>query len=125
LERGKVQNMPVKFDSFVDDIIKTYSLIPHPEGGYYKETYRSSSDISALERNYCTAIYYLLTKDAKSNLHRIKSDEIWHFYLGSPMTVAIIHSNERIEEITLGQDIKAGHKLQYVVPANTWFGAFP
>ncbi|WRH67061.1 MAG: cupin domain-containing protein [Planktothrix sp. GU0601_MAG3] len=74
----------------VEELIEKYQLIPHPEGGYFRETYRSDGVIphSALpgnfkgDRNYCTGIYFLLPQGTKSCLHRIQSDEMWHFYLG-------------------------------------------
>jgi predicted cupin superfamily sugar epimerase len=117
----------------VEQLIKTFDLMPHPEGGYFKETYRASESAkqTALpkrfkgERSFSTAIYYLLPEGAKSRLHRIASDEIWHFYLGGPLVVVEILSDGSSKKTTLGQDISKGQSVQYVVRAGNWFGAFP
>jgi len=111
-------------------IIELLGLKPHPEGGYYRETYRSDEKIprSALpsryagDRNAGTAIYYMLTPETFSAMHRIKTDEIFHFYLGDPVTMLQLHPDGRGETITLGGDIEAGHCLQCVVPKNVWQG---
>lgn len=117
-----------------DTIIKTYDLLPHPEGGFYRESYRSVGSIpkNALpapwqgDRSYSTAIYFLLPQGATSNLHRIASDEVWHFYLGGALEIVSIHpTSGEITVITLGQDIAHGEQLQAVVPAGYWFGAYP
>jgi len=115
------------------DLIRHFDLQPHPEGGYFRQTYRSSGVIrqSALppafggDRAYATMIYYLLPKGAKSHLHRLQSDEMWHFYLGGPMHVAQLNAGGREETVTLGSDVTRGEQLQYVAPAGTWFGAYP
>ncbi len=72
-----------------------------------------------------TAIYYLLAAGMKSKLHRIASDELWHFYKGGPLTVAVIHPDGSVEENVLGPDLLGGHKAQLAVRAGCWFGAFP
>ena len=117
----------------IAELIRVYKLKPHPEGGYFRESYRSAGTIPAAalggnlsgERNCSTAIYFLLPEGSKSKLHRIKSDETWHFYMGGPLTLAQIFPDGRVENVTLGQDIKAGQKFQHVVPAGCWFGAYP
>lgn len=117
----------------IAELIRLYKLEPHPEGGYFRESYRSDTTIPADAlgsafggaRNCSTAIYFLLPEGSKSALHRIKSDEVWHFYLGGPLTLAQILPDGRTECSTLGSDIKAGQKLQHVVPAGCWFGAYP
>ena len=114
-------------------LIKRFGLVAHPEGGYYRESYRSDGIIpqSGLperftgSRHFSTAIYFLLEQGQYSRLHRIRSDEIWHFYLGGPLRLAMIHPDGKTDEIILGQDIAAGQTLQYVVPAGVWFGATP
>ena len=114
-------------------LIKQFGLVAHPEGGYYRESYRSDGIIpqSGLpepftgSRHFSTAIYFLLEQGQYSRLHRIRSDEIWHFYLGGPLRLAMIHPDGKTDEIILGQDIAAGQTLQYVVPAGVWFGATP
>ena len=119
-------------DVKVEEIIELLSLKPHPEGGYFRESYRTPGRIAAdalpeeygSERSYCTAIYYLLEGKAYSRLHRIASDEIWHFYLGDPLVVAEIDHEGQIRETTLGPDLKDGQRLQHVVTAKCWFGAY-
>ncbi|MBI4223426.1 MAG: cupin domain-containing protein [Deltaproteobacteria bacterium] len=117
----------------VEDLINRYDLKPHPEGGYYQETYRAEGTIAeeALpknfkgDRNWSTAIYFLLPEGAKSKLHRLAADEVFHFYLGGPLTIAQIFPDGKVEKTVLGPDVKAGHKPQHVVPAGCWFGATP
>lgn len=115
------------------EIIDLYQLAPHPEGGYYSETYRSTGEIDGSlltpqlngKRSYSTAIYFLLEKGQKSQLHRLQFDEIFHFYLGEPLSVWILYPDHRFEKITMGQDILSGQQMQLVIPANSWFGAIP
>lgn len=116
-----------------ETLIERFGLMAHPEGGYFSESYRSDGMIpqNALpeqftgSRHFSTAIYFLLEKGHYSHLHRIHSDEIWHFYLGGPLRLAMLHPDGRTEEVILGQDIEAGQLLQYAVPAGVWFGATP
>ena len=117
----------------VDYLIKEFDLQPHPEGGYFREPYRAQGIIKKQvlpptfkgDRNYSTTVYFLLPKRSKSRLHRLPSDEVWHFYLGGPLKLIIINKEGAVEEITLGHNVQAGHKLQYVVPAGLWFGSYP
>lgn len=110
--------------------IKNLNLQKHPEGGFYRETYRSgekisTSDNSALfpgNRNYSTAIYFLLKGQQHSKFHRILSDEIWHFHTGSAATIHIIHPDSLYEAKYLGPDLQKGQEFQQVVPAQSWFG---
>ncbi len=114
-------------------LINLLQLKPHPEGGYFKETYRALEEIpiAALpqrftgNRNYCTAIYYLLQQGGRSVFHRIKSDECWHFYEGVTLLVHVIENDGNYYSIKLGKDIAAGETFQFVVPANTWFASEP
>ena len=114
-------------------MIELFKLEPHPEGGFFRETYRSKEYFSAAglpgrygaDRNFSTAIYYLLPEGAKSHLHRLKSDEFWHFYLGGPLELIQICPGGTAEEIILGHDISGGQQLQHLVPAGCWFGAQP
>ncbi len=116
----------------VEELIRLHDLKPHPEGGYYKETYRAPAlcERSALppgfkgDRNFSTAILFLLPGGATSKLHRIPADEMWHFYLGDPLTVVQISPRGRVELIRLGHDLGSGLALQHVVPAGYWFGAY-
>jgi hypothetical protein len=121
------------FDITVQQLVQQFQLQPHPEGGYYKETYRSPEIIpqQILSRNFggdrafSTAIYFLLEKENFSAFHRIESDEVWHFYAGQTLLVHIIHLNGKLETIHLGNDILKGEQFQYVVPARCWFASEP
>ena len=91
------------------ELIRALGLQPHPEGGWYRETYRATESIAtgglperyAGPRSHATAIYFLLTSDTFSALHRLKSDEQWHFYGGSPLSLHLIHADGRYTPITL------------------------
>ena len=116
----------------VDFLMKHLALAPLPEeGGYFVETYRSAVEIpcACLPGRYTdrraagTAIYYLLTPDTFSALHRLPGDEIYHFYLGDPVDLLMLHSDGRGETITLGQDLEAGMRLQTVAPGEIWQGS--
>jgi predicted cupin superfamily sugar epimerase len=104
-------------------LIRLLQLLPHPEGGYYRETYRSESsiDVNGKKRNYCTGIYFLLEKDNFSALHRIKSDELWHFYAGDPLEIIEINPSGNLTITTLGE--KDQVNFQYCVKAGNWFGS--
>lgn len=112
-------------------IAEKLNLLPHPEGGFYKETYRSSGIISEENlgsgfdgsRNYSTCIYFLLTSEAFSAFHRIKQDEFWHYYKGSPIRLHIISENGIYNQIIIGNDLEQNEIPQYVVKANDWFAA--
>ena len=114
-------------------LINFYNLLPHPEGGYYKETYKSDEIInrSALpnrfdgDRVFSTAIFFLLERGEFSAFHRIKSDECWHFYSGGTLLVYIIEADGQMEIIRMGNDIENRELFQYVVPANCWFASIP
>ena len=119
--------------SFTNQLIQKYNLQPHPEGGWYKQTYKSNEEINAdalperfgANRAFSTAIYFLLEKGNFSAFHRIKSDECWHFYVGDPLLIYIIEKNGGLKVISLGSDLEKGHSFQYVVPANCWFASRP
>ncbi len=116
-----------------ETLIKKFQLQPHPEGGLFKETYRATGaiqkthlpDVYGGNRNYSTAIYYLLLPDTKSQFHKLKSDEIWHFYLGGSLTLVQIFEAGKIEKMVLGPNIEANEKVQHVIQANCWFCAYP
>jgi predicted cupin superfamily sugar epimerase len=117
----------------VEELKKLLNLSPLPiEGGYFVETYRSPELVlqAALpsrysgDRAFGTAIYFLLAPDTFSALHRLKSDEVYHFYLGDPVTMLLLHPNGESEVIVLGQDIEAGQRLQTVAPRGSWQGSF-
>jgi predicted cupin superfamily sugar epimerase len=105
-------------------IIHHLHLLPHPEGGYYRETYRAASTLATPDgqRNVSTAIYYLLENDDKSRFHRIKSDELWFFHQGQPVEIMLLVEGQ-LSRMMLGSDFASGAVPQAVVPANTWFAA--
>jgi predicted cupin superfamily sugar epimerase len=112
--------------------INGLQLSPHPEGGFFKETYRSQEIIptQALpsrfsgDRALCTSIYYLLEAGDFSAFHRIKSDELWHFYAGGPLDLHMLHEAMHTH-VVIGNDIAAGQHIQFVVPAGAWFASTP
>jgi predicted cupin superfamily sugar epimerase len=113
----------------VQELVTTFQLQPHPEGGYFKETYRSEDKIvtNGSEfpngRNYATAIYFLIEKDNFSAFHRIKSDETWHFYTGDALEVIEIDLQGNLIRTQVGADLKKGQTFQYTVKAGHWFGS--
>ncbi|MBV9124370.1 MAG: cupin domain-containing protein [Planctomycetes bacterium] len=115
-----------------EEIIHTLGLQPLPgEGGYYRETYRSTDQLPGsvlpprygMDKSAGTAIFYLLTADTFSALHRLKTDEIFHFYLGDPVHMLQLGPDGQGRVITLGQDLPAGHQLQVLVPRGVWQGS--
>lgn len=115
----------------VDTFVKALNLLPHPEGGYYKETYRSEGKITHTclsrdfegDRNMATGIYFLIEKGNFSALHKIKSDETWHFYYGDALEVIEINEQGELTITQIGSNILKGETFQYTVKANTWFGS--
>jgi len=114
--------------------VEKHQMLPHPEGGYFTETYRATEQIpkAALpdrfngSRAFSTAIYFLLEGHHFSALHRIQADEVWHFYAGDPLEVFVIHPvSGALKIIRLGPDPDAGEVFQAVVPAGAWFGSRP
>lgn len=101
------------------------SLLPK-EGGYYRETYRSAGVFEPVgfpgRRSFGTAIYYLLTSETCSAMHRLPDDEVFHFYLGDPIEMLMLYPDATSEIAVLGPDIDT-MKLQHVVPAGTWQGS--
>lgn len=110
-------------------LIERFGLMPHPEGGFYKETYKSIETYShhhlpdrfSGDRYFSSAIYFLLEKGNYSAFHRIKSDECWHFYDGDPLWVHVIYPNGKLETISLGNRERTVY--QFVVPAGCWFAS--
>ena len=116
-----------------EEIIEKLNLQPLPqEGGYYVESYRSFEEIPkvglperyAQKKSFGTAIYYLLTPETFSALHRLPTDEVFHFYLGDPVTMVQLHPDGSCERFTLGTDIINGQRVQLMVPKGTWQGSF-
>lgn len=119
--------MPNSAQYWIDQL----NLIAHPEGGYYRETYRSELSIArealppqfAGARLVSTAIYFLLAGDNFSAFHRLRSDELWHFYAGGAITVQVIEPDGSLLEIHLGRDPRAGEVFQAAVKAGRWFAS--
>ncbi|GAA3626685.1 cupin domain-containing protein [Flavivirga jejuensis] len=115
----------------IQKIVDKLELQPHPEGGYFKEVYRSGGLINEEnlgegftgQRNYATSIYFLLTSDSFSAFHRIRQDEIWHFYKGAPIKLHIISDAGIYSNTIIGNDIEKGQNPQFVVKAKDWFAA--
>ena len=111
--------------------IRMLDLKMHPEGGYFKEIYRSDEIISEKclpqrfdgDRVFATCIYYLLYQTDFSAFHEINQDEVWHFYDGSSLTIHIIDQNGTYSHAKLGRDIENGETFQKVVRANSLFAA--
>jgi len=113
--------------------IDKLKLSPHPEGGFFRETYRSAELLSREclperfdgERSFSTAIYFLLRIGEFSAFHSIKQDELWHFYDGAPLLLHIIDVNGKYYTIKLGSNPEKDEIFQAVIPAGSWFGAQP
>jgi len=103
------------------DIIARFDLQPHPEGGYFRETFRDDRT-DANGRALSTAILFLLARDQRSHWHRVDAAEAWHHYAGSPLVLEIVEGGRR-QTVRLGSDIAAGEMPQAVVPAHAWQAA--
>ena len=106
--------------------IKQLELEAHPEGGYFKETYRAKETVNnrnGLKRSASTGIYFLMTGTAFSAFHKIESDEMWHFYDGAALSVYIILPTGELDILKIGNNIENGEQLQGVVPAGCWFAS--
>jgi uncharacterized protein len=114
-----------------EEVIARLQLEPLTiEGGYFRETYRSTAKVPAAalkvgqggERSVSTAIYYLLTPDSFSAIHRVASDEVFHFYAGDPVEMLQLWPNGAGRTLMIGNDLAAGHTPQVVVPGGVWQG---
>ncbi|CAM0907646.1 unnamed protein product [Alopecurus aequalis] len=121
-------------DMTATEVAALLDLKPHPEGGFYAETFRDSSvslTTAQLPPQYkvgravSTAIYFLLPTGSVSRLHRIPCAETWHFYKGDPLTVFELHDDGHVDLTVIGPHLDAGQRPQYTVPPNVWFGSFP
>ena len=110
-------------DQEIEKIVAELNMLPHPEGGYYAEVYRSPMEIPGKERQLMTSIYFLLTSDNVSNFHRIKSDELWFHHAGSPITVHVLNEEQGHVEIKVGSDILKGEHPQALVKGGEIFGS--
>lgn len=100
------------------EVIRLLRLKPHPEGGHYRETFRDPA-VSGNGRAASTAIYFLLAAGEISRWHRVDAAEVWHWYAGAPLSLAIVQDGTR-RDIRLGTDLAAGERPQAVVPAHAW-----
>ena len=107
-----------------DEVIRHLDLAPHPEGGYFKETFRDAL-CNSEGRSSGTAIYYLLKAGEFSKWHRVDAAEIWHWYAGGPLELSVSGREGNIQQHILGTDFKAGQLPQIVVPLNVWQSAKP
>ena len=111
--------------------IEKLKLEKHPEGGYFREVYRADETIPkhslherySGERNHSTSIYFLITNKKFSAFHRIKSDETWHFYTGSTITIHTINESGKYSTVKLGSNPEKGEVFQFTIPHSTWFAA--
>lgn len=110
-------------------LIESLNLSAHPEGGFYRETFRAPLRLDGLPhgdiRHASTAIYFLLPAGTFSAWHRVRSDELWHFYDGEPLALHLLDAQGRHEIIRLGRDVRNGERPQAVVPAGVWQAAVP
>lgn len=113
----------VAVDDTANAIIDRLGLSPHPEGGWYAETWRHESDGDG--RGAGTAIYYLLAAGQRSHWHRVDATEIWHHYAGDPLLLSVHVGDDATLDIVLGDDLGAGHVPQAIVPAGAWQAAEP
>lgn len=109
-----------------EELIRGLELLPHPEGGFYRETYRAAQTVGG-GRAAATMIYFLLPAGQVSRLHRIDADEGWHHYLGGTLEVYELDERDpgRVHVTRLGKDLRNGEVPQHIVPAGRWFGAAP
>ena len=109
----------------IDSLVNDLKLLPHPEGGFYREMYRSPTIVNTddlVQKSAYTSIYYLLSGNDFSSWHRIKSDETWYFHNGCDVIIYFFDQNQALQTIQLGLDSKC---LQATIPADTWFAAKP
>jgi predicted cupin superfamily sugar epimerase len=112
-----------------EELVRHLALAPHPEGGFYRETWRSPLLVGGLAegpRAASTAIYFLLPAGAFSAFHRVASDEAWHHYDGDPVELHLLDERSGAHTVaTLGRDLLRGERPQHVVPAGAWQAAAP
>ena len=101
-----------------EEIISRLKLEPHPEGGYFRETFRDAREVGG--RSVGTAIFFLLKAGEISRWHKVDAAEIWHFYAGAPLELGIAEDGNEANILILGTDLEAGELPQYVIPAGYW-----
>ncbi len=107
-------------DLTAEEVARLLDLVPHPEGGFYRETFRDPRMVEG--RSVGTAIYYLLPAGQISAWHRVDAGEIWHWHAGAPLELSL-HDGARNEKLRLGGDLTGGERPQGVVPAGVWQSA--
>ena len=106
------------------EIVARLELEPHPEGGWFRETWRAAPN--GAERSPGTAIYFLLEAGQRSHWHTVDATEIWLFHAGDPLTLSLAEGRDGpVADISLGPDVLSGHLPQAVVPQDTWQAAEP
>ncbi|HEY0514352.1 MAG TPA: cupin domain-containing protein [Thermoanaerobaculia bacterium] len=106
-----------------EEVIRLLELAPHPEGGFFRETFRAPAPPGG--RGASTAIYYLLREGDVSAWHRVDTDEVWHHYAGAPLELTLSADGRERTAVILGPDLAAGERPQAVVPAGVWQAARP
>lgn len=106
--------------SEADHLIAQLGLVPHPEGGHYRQTFKDREN--SFGRAHSTAIYFLLRAGEESRLHRVDAAEIWHFYRGAPLELTIAEGKKAVRRI-LGSDLDKGQRPQIIVPPDAWQAA--
>jgi predicted cupin superfamily sugar epimerase len=104
-----------------DALIAALGLEPHPEGGWFRETFRDAPGTDGRARS--TAIYYLLKAGERSHWHRVDAAELWHWHAGAPLALSVSEDGETVRPVALGSDVAAGQRPQAVVPAGAWQAA--
>jgi predicted cupin superfamily sugar epimerase len=114
------------------DLIEALGLVAHPEGGFYRETFRSPLEIGGLpwlaegaRRSASTAVYFLLPAGSFSAFHRVQADEVWHHYDGDPVELHTLSREEGHRVVRLGRDLAASERPQHVVPGGVYQAAAP
>ncbi len=107
-------------DPTADQVIAALDLAPHPEGGFYRETFRDDLVLGQDGRAASTAIYFLLRRGEASRWHRVDAAEVWHWYGGSRLELAIKDRDRALMTVTLGTNLTAGERPQAIVPAGAW-----
>lgn len=111
----------------IKNIIRQLNLNPHPEGGYFRETYRSKQTVNVageMMRSAGTGIYFLLKEGDISDWHRVQSDELWHFYRGDDLVLEVIDQNKKFRQLKLGGGFSDDTEFQHLVPQNCWQRAY-
>ncbi|MET3650262.1 cupin domain-containing protein [Phyllobacterium ifriqiyense] len=108
----------------VETIIESLSMQPHPEGGWYTETFRDTNEVA--QSVHSTAIYFLLAEGQRSHWHRLtNATEVWHFYMGSPLELSLWQEGGAVSRVILGPDLESLQRPQVIIPRGMWQSAAP